>query len=140
MDEGYCRREIVPAMIELGAHALPVENSVHDGTPDINWAFEGREGWVELKYLDRFPVRKGIVRIEHYTQQQRLFAACRMQSGGNWALILIVGKGAERECVAFTGAKGLLVGTKDAAWLHKNMDWGGSMSWDMIAKHVVYCM
>ena len=34
-------------------HAVPVENSVQEGTPDINTVY----GWLELKQLPAWPVR-----------------------------------------------------------------------------------
>jgi len=39
-------------------HYIRVENTCGTGTPDVNFAWNGHEKWVELKYLAKFPVRK----------------------------------------------------------------------------------
>lgn len=70
-------------------HAIPVENPKKIGTPDIAFI----HGWIECKYLDDYPVRKGtIVRIEHFTGQQRLWLMKHSSLGGNCFLWLQVGK------------------------------------------------
>lgn len=55
-----------------------VENPVHPGTPDINY----RDGWIEDKQIE-FP--KGydtVIRIPHYTKQQRACHMRRRRAGG----------------------------------------------------------
>ena len=32
-----------------------VENKVTKGMPDIHYIHKGKSGWIELKYLDKFP-------------------------------------------------------------------------------------
>ena len=85
------RRKIIKVLKPL--QAIPVENKVKAGTPDVNYI----DGWIELKWLRRWPVRADtIVRIEHFTKIQRRFARdywlkqgrcwCLLQVGPSWLL------------------------------------------------------
>ncbi len=68
---------------------LRVENRVHIGTPDVNFI----HGWVELKHADRWPPRKGALRLKHPpTPQQKVFLYRRWHEGGIAFLCLRVGK------------------------------------------------
>lgn len=81
--EAMDRRKVVGALKSL--HAFAVENLVYPGTPDI--AFIG--GWIEMKKLDEWPVRKTTkVRISHYTKEQRGWAKIHHRRGGKsyWLL------------------------------------------------------
>lgn len=60
-------------------HAIAVEKPIHPGTPDVNFA----EGWLELKELDCWPRNPNdVVKIPHFTTQQRLFLTMRNKAGG----------------------------------------------------------
>jgi len=90
-----------------GLHMVRVENPVGPGTPDVNWCGRNRAtgevstGWVELKYLEAWPKRAStLVRIKHYTQQQRDWLLLRHAAGGRVALLLQV----RREYLLFKGA------------------------------------
>lgn len=77
------RSRVVKALRPL--HGVAVENPAYPGTPDVNFI----EGWLELKWLRSWP--KGattIVRLEHYTAQQRLWIRKRAINGGNVGLLL----------------------------------------------------
>ena len=64
------RQLVVKALTKAGRDATSVENPAYPGTPDVQ--FIG--GWIELKYLEDWPKRKETtVRIEHFTQQQRVW-------------------------------------------------------------------
>jgi hypothetical protein len=68
--------------------AFPVENSARVGTPDV--AFVG--GWIELKRLSAWPKRpETVVRIPHYTAEQRAFSRLWAGAGGQSYLLLRVG-------------------------------------------------
>jgi len=57
-----------------------VENAVGPGTPDINY----RGGWIESKQLPAWPKREGtVVKVDHYTPQQRSWHMRRAKRGGN---------------------------------------------------------
>jgi hypothetical protein len=83
MSEAAMRKKVVQALKPL--HGIAVENPCLPGTPDVNYI----EGWVELKWLRSWP--KGadtVVRFDHYTVQQKVWAYMRRRAGGQaWFLI-----------------------------------------------------
>lgn len=69
--------------------AVSVENPAYPGTPDVNFV----EGWIELKWARRWPEREDTpFRVEHFTQQQKVWLVRRWRKGGNVWLLLQVGK------------------------------------------------
>ncbi len=82
------RGRVVRALRELDAVA--VENRVYPGTPDVNYV----EGWVELKWLPRWPKgsEEAPVRVKHFTPQQRVWLKRRWRKGGNAYLLLQAGR------------------------------------------------
>jgi len=85
MSEAHMRRRVIQWLKPL--NAIPVENPAQPGTPDVNYA----EGWVELKKLAAWP-RDGeaVVRVEHFTPQQRNWLRLRRMRGGRAFLLLQV--------------------------------------------------
>ena len=85
MAESHMRGRVVRI---LRRHdAVAVENRVYPGTPDVNYI----EGWVELKWLPRWP--KGVgepVRVKHFTPQQRVWLRRRWRRGGRAYVLLQV--------------------------------------------------
>lgn len=70
-------------------HAIAVENPVHPGTPDINFA----GGWLECKELDAWPKDPDVVvPVPHFTPQQRLFLKQRNKAGEFADVLLKVGR------------------------------------------------
>lgn len=83
MSESDFRREFVPMCRAL--HAQPIENMLAAGTPDVSLA----TGWVELKWLREWPARAStIVRLDHYTEEQRQWLLDHWQAGGGAWLVL----------------------------------------------------
>lgn len=95
MSENGMRSKLVKDLKSLDA--IPVENTVRPGTPDINFI----EGWLECKWLRRWPANanESPVLISHFTPQQRIHLARRYGKGGNTFLMLEIG----REWMLFTG-------------------------------------
>lgn len=88
------RQALVDAMRPLDP--ISVENSAYPGTPDINYA----DGWIECKELKSWPVRPDtIVRVDCFTQQQRVWLSRRVAAGGLTWLMLKVGQ----EWLLFSG-------------------------------------
>lgn len=86
MSESNMRRKVVKALKSLDA--IAVENPVYPGTPDVNHI----HGWIELKWLRSWPKRKDtIVKIEHYTLEQKLWIRRRHKNGGQVTLLLQCG-------------------------------------------------
>jgi hypothetical protein len=67
--------------------AMPVENHVYRGTPDINYV----HGWIETKQVARWPARGGPLKIEHFTPHQRAWIRRRIYRGGTVHVVLLVG-------------------------------------------------
>lgn len=68
--------------------AIPVENRVGPGTPDVNYV----EGWIELKWMRRWPknAHESPVLVEHYSPQQRVWHKKRWIKKGNvWLLFQV---------------------------------------------------
>lgn len=65
---------------------MSVENRARPGTPDVNYV----EGWLELKWLRSWPrnAEDSVVRIEHFTPQQRVWLKNRWRRGGRAFLLL----------------------------------------------------
>ena len=76
----------------LPGHWVRVENRVQRGTPDVNYCVSGVEGWLELKSVDNWPIRGGVLLIKHFTIQQRLWLRERCLAGGRAALLLRIEK------------------------------------------------
>jgi len=93
MSEKQLRRVVVNMLSPLDAVA--VENPAYPGTPDVNFV----EGWIELKVAERWPPQGGILRLEHFTQHQRVWLLRRWRRGGRALLLLRVG----REWLLFDG-------------------------------------
>lgn len=95
MAESSMRRRVVKALWKLDA--MPVENAAAPGTPDVEYI----GGWIELKQLPRWPEdAEGIVRVPHFTRQQRVFHLRRRRAGGSSWLLLQC----RREWLLFDGA------------------------------------
>lgn len=93
--------EVRPTVVKalVAYHGFPVENPAKPGTPDIYFI----HGWIELKVIDAWPKREStVVKIDHYTVQQRSFARVHMDRGGNVLFLLKIGT---REWLLMDGAK-----------------------------------
>lgn len=73
-----------------------VETAAKDGFPDVNH----RCGELELKWIERWPPRGGIVRLDHYTPHQRVWHKRRSHAGGRVHVLLGVGS---KEALLFEG-------------------------------------
>lgn len=79
------RQRVVKALKPLDAWS--VENPCRPGTPDVNYI----EGWIELKWVEKWPARSSTpVRLPHFTPQQKLHLRRRWHLGGNAYLLLQV--------------------------------------------------
>ena len=83
MSESNMRGHVIRALKPL--HAVPVENPVNPGTPDVNCT----AGWIELKWIREIPKKKdGVVKLPHFTKQQRMWLRKRSNAGGHCWLLL----------------------------------------------------
>lgn len=78
---------------DQGGHWHRVENLLDRGTPDVDWACWGSEGWIELKELAEWPKRPStIVRVPHFSDDQKCWLMDRGNAGGRVHLLLRVAK------------------------------------------------
>jgi Mesyanzhinovviridae DNA helicase len=121
------RTKVLRALRPLDAVA--VENAVGPGTPDVEYI----GGWLELKYLERWPVRGGPVRVD-FPWEQRLWHLRRRRRGGaTWLLLRC-----KSEWLLFDGAvAALYLGVKtlgelleitDMSWMD-GLDEEGLVAW-----------
>jgi hypothetical protein len=95
MAEADMRHRLIDSLRALDA--VPVENCVGLGTPDVNYV----NGWIELKWLRAWPVHADtIVRLDHpLTPEQGAWLARRWGRGGfAWCMLQC-----RREWFLFTG-------------------------------------
>jgi hypothetical protein len=96
MSESAMRQNLVKMMKSLDA--VPIENPIRAGTPDINYI----GGWIECKRLKVWPVSADTrpVRFAHpLTKEQGLWLARRWMKGGTTLVCAQV----EREWFFFSG-------------------------------------
>jgi len=111
------------ARLDPFGHFVRVENAIESGTPDVSYCITpGREGWMELKWAARWPVRSGPLRLKHFTPEQRRWIRKRRACGGRVWLLLRVGTehlllDGVTACVRFeTGQSTRSILTRDAVW------------------------
>ena len=104
-----------------GLDPVRVENPAHPGTPDVEYI----GGWVELKHADAWPIHAHTeLKIDHFTQQQKVWLLRRWVAGGTVHLLLQV----KNDWLLFTGPKaGDFVGcsTKDDLIYNAKKHWTG---------------
>lgn len=85
--EKVLRANVLKILKKAGLDAHPVENPVHPGFPDVE--FIG--GTMELKKVDNWPARPDTpLRLDHYTQGQRVWHTRRWTKGGNVTVLVQV--------------------------------------------------
>jgi hypothetical protein len=93
-------KKIRPFLLAAKLDPVRVENPIHPGTPDVNLS-DGK--WIELKTVDRWPVRENtILRIGHYTPQQRVWLYQRWKYAPGSTLLLLEVR-SERQWLLFDG-------------------------------------
>lgn len=77
---------------EFWQEATRHEDKLARGIADVSFAQEGRHGWVELKWVADWPAREStIIRVPHYSPEQKNFLLDKGQAGGNTWLLLQIG-------------------------------------------------
>ena len=89
-----------PVLLAAKLDPVRVENPIHPGTPDVNLS-DGR--WIELKCILGWPVRAGtVVRIAHFTPQQRVWLYRRWKTAPGSTLLLLEVR-SDRQWLLFDG-------------------------------------
>ena len=129
MSESDMRAKVIVALRSLDAVA--VENPAYPGTPDVNYV----EGWIELKWLRKWPVNGGIVKIEHFSPQQKVWLVKRWSKGGNVFLLLQC----KREWLLFDGLTAAqIVGNATREELFKRAVWSSTKG--LQNKGIIECL
>lgn len=91
MNESQYWGDVVrPALMSVpNADVTRIENAAATGTPDVTACVWQTDFWLELKNVVWPPKRKDtIIRLEHYTREQRLWIRRRGLAGGRVYLLL----------------------------------------------------
>ena len=92
MNEATLRNYVRPRLAAKGVLTTHHEDALNGGIPDLSYSGGGVHGWIELKWLEAWPVRTGtIVCIPHYTKEQKHFLLSRGRAGGRCWLLLRMG-------------------------------------------------
>lgn len=116
-------------------HAVAIENKLETGTPDINYCVQGWEGWLELKSIEKFPKHSNtVVRIEHFTLDQRRWIKHRQSCGGTAGVLLQVGD----EIFLFMDVTAVVIGTLTEEQLRRRCTayWKRSIVWPEFIKEI----
>lgn len=77
------------------------EDITSRGIPDVSFGLGGKNGWIELKILNRQPRELTILRLEHFTVWQKRWLINRGNAGGNCWFFLRLGPLTNREYLLF---------------------------------------
>lgn len=88
--EAKLKQEAVNKLVAYGGDAQHHEDKDAVGIPDLSYGLQAVNGWVETKVLNKWPKRGGVVKIDHYTPQQKNWLRIRGRIGGHCFLLLKV--------------------------------------------------
>lgn len=93
MNEATLRNYIRKGLLAKGVLTTHHEDLLNAGIPDLSYSHGGVHGWIELKWREAWPKREAtIVKIDHYTKEQKHFLLTRGRAGGRCWLLLRVGR------------------------------------------------
>lgn len=105
-----------------------IESSNVKGIPDTCYCIRGKVGWIEYKYLEKFPHRKNtLVRLDHFTTEQRVFMHDYTMAGGKCFVFVQV----EQEYFLFDGLDASM-------YLSRSEDSGGWRKADFYTKALLW--
>lgn len=105
----YLRKKLDPYWV-----ATSHEDCANDGIPDISYAMLRRDGWIELKILNFWPRKNGVVRLDHFTTQQKDFLIERGgQGSGHCYMFLKIEETSEYLLFHWTVIKKLEMATRE---------------------------
>ena len=74
------------------AHIVRVENSAMAGSPDVNFCKDGIEVWIERKHVPKAPKPGAILKMPHFTAQQKIWIRRRHAASGRIFVFVQVGR------------------------------------------------
>lgn len=110
------------------------EDKLSSGIPDLNWLYNGKESWIELKYKKNI-IKGNRKRNTGLEPEQGLWLRERKRFGGNAFLLIKCGSGRDAQWWLFDDHFKQLVRPKlEREWLESvSADlWHGSFDWKRI--------
>lgn len=120
-------------------HIMRIENAVYSGTPDVNICVDGKETWLELKHIEEWPARDTtLVRVPHFTRQQRCWLHDRCMAGGKAYVWLSVGHKDYLLIDGLDASMHLGKVTKEELILKAELHYEDKkINWDQFIKHIM---
>jgi hypothetical protein len=92
MTEATLNHAVKRLLTGPGCRVTRIETTTVSGVPDIYYNLHGQTGWLENKFLRTWPKRaKTIVRLPHYTPQQKARLREEGETGARAWLLLRAG-------------------------------------------------
>lgn len=86
-DEAAYKTDFVEAMRYFGMAVQEHEDKQSNYIPDLSFANNGIDGWIEVKYCDKPPASLDVIR--HWTAGQEHWLVERGRSGSGWCFLLV---------------------------------------------------
>lgn len=119
-------------------HATRHEDTISKGIPDVSFGAHGKQGWIELKVLDKWPAKPStIIHLPLFTKEQKAWLTMRGIAGGRCFFLLKVDT--EDTWLLYKHTNVLLIGS----WAQQDMlanalaVWQGVPSADSIISRLV---
>lgn len=100
------------------------EDYLSAGIPDVSFGVDGVDGWLELKWLPRWPVRPDTLPRFKLTPIQQRWLTRRGERGGG-SVFVLAGIGTERILVHWSRCSLLRFGTRDEICSAASLRWEG---------------
>jgi len=110
------------------------EDALSPGIADVNWLYNGKEVWIELKYKPNI-IKVARKRNTGLEPEQGIWLRERKRYGGNVFLLIKCGSGADTQWWLFDDYFTELARPKlDPEWLHEIAAdiWYGAFDWERI--------
>lgn len=135
MNEATLRNYVRKGLLAKGILTTHHEDALNSGIPDLSYSGNGVHGWIELKWLEAWPKRDDtIVRIPHYTKEQKHFLLSRGRAGGRCWLLLRVGT---REHLLFDHEAAQFVGAQTHSGLIAFADmWDEGLDFEQLTRYI----
>lgn len=118
-------------------HAQRHEDKYCVGIPDVSYGLRGVHGWLELKYLARWPQKATTtVKLDHFTKQQRLWLRTRGRMAGSCFLFLQVES--DFALVPWNHITMNDESSKQDYMLQARGFWKGQINFQKLIEHLVY--
>ena len=122
MTESYLwSKKLSPLFKQHRVDATRHEDKFSLGVPDVSFGFNGINGWIELKFLPKWPSNPDApVKFRKFKPEQRNFLVSRGMAGGHCFLLALIGNKNPREIIMWSWEDvSSIYRGKPEAWLRK---------------------